>query len=145
MDSKSVLLLAAAVIAFASPSYSYDESCSRRAQQLKNAAEEYESAMFDYRGAKLSYENACDPWGGVSIRDESVCRPYGHERSSFESAQSNLKSARDELEDAIGRVSRSCGTTSDYEVQAIRRACQSKMAELKEKLDSCVAGVPKPK
>ncbi len=64
MDSKSVLLLAAAVIAFASPSYSYDESCSRRAQQLKNAAEEYESAMFDYRGAKLSYENACDPWGG---------------------------------------------------------------------------------
>ena len=145
MDSKSVLFLAAAVIAFASPSYSYDESCSKRAQQLKNAAEEYESAVPDYKSAKFSYESACDPRWGSSSRDESACGPHGHERSSFESAQSNLKSAQDELEDAIGRVSRSCGTTIDAEAQAIRRGCRSKIAELKEKLDSCESWLPKPK
>ena len=137
MDSKFVLLLAASVLAFASPSYSYDVSCSRHARQLTNAAEEYESAASDFKSAKFSYEGACDRDVGYSKHDEGACGPSGYHRSSLESAQSNVKRARDKLEDAIGGVSGSCGTTPDSNVQAVRRACQSKMVELKEKLDSC--------
>ncbi len=150
-------VLPAAALAFASPSYAYDSSCANRAKKLKSAAEAYEDAQAeheraksDYESAKDSFQSACAPGYGYSRDNEGACAAYGYERNTLESAQRDLESAKSQLnyarldlEQAIGGVSRSCGTDSATEV--IRRACQSAMADLQEKLDSCESKLPEPK
>lgn len=74
----------------------YTDSCGLYAQMLWSAADGYESA-------KSSYESACDPYFEYSKGNESACGSYGYERTSYDSAKS-------ELESALSNVSIFCGT-----------------------------------
>ena len=100
-------------------SVAYEESCGMYAQFLWSAADEYESA-------KSSYESACSPYYGYSKDDESACGSYGYERSHYESA-------RDELKSAIQNVGIFCGV-SDAMLQALRAVYEKKIHDLKAKL-----------
>ncbi len=156
MDLRPLLLLPAATLAFASPSYAYDASCANRAKKLKSAAETYEDARAEhertssgYESAKDSFQRACHPGWGYSRNDEGACGSHGYERDTLESAQRDLERAKSQLdyarlalERAMGAVSRSCGT--DSAAEAIRRACKSAMTELQEKLDSCESRLLEP-
>jgi hypothetical protein len=73
----------------------YTDSCARYAKKLSYAADEFDSA-------KSNYESSCDPYYGFMKDDESACGPFGYERSSLESAAS-------ELEYALDKVNRYCG------------------------------------
>ena len=124
------LIFASALVTFAlCPGVlsAYDYTCSSKARKLRNAADEYDSALSAYENtksshedARYSYESACDRSQGHSRYNENTCGPYGYESSALESATFDLESARSSFESAssalgyeMSRVSRSCGDIGD--------------------------------
>lgn len=98
----------------------YTDSCARYAKKLYRAADEFDSA-------KSNLESACNPYYGYNKDDESACGTYGYERSGFESAAS-------ELEYALGKVSRFCGTCQNP-CQGIVKAAGMKSKKLEATID----------
>ena len=96
------------------------------AQMLWSAADSYESA-------KSSYKSACDPYYGYSKDDESACGRYGYERSSYESAVS-------ELESGLRNVALFCGPcdgileTFIRESMKNRRKLEAEISQLQKDL-----------
>jgi len=91
------------------------------------------SAADGYESAKSSYESACDPYFGYSKENKSACGSYGYERTSYDSAKS-------ELESALSNVSMFCGT-GDQLIKPMLRAFKkqaknlnSEISHLKDKI-----------
>ena len=137
-----VLLLLVILTIPSTAALSYDYTCSRDAKRLKNAADDLESAVSEYESAKSSYESACNAEYGYSNDDESACGSYGYERSSYEDALERLKSAEDELEYALDRVNRTCGSRS-RSLDPMTQACLTELSNVKSQLGSCISGKAK--
>lgn len=98
----------------------YTDSCALYAQLLWSAAENFDSA-------KSGFESACDPYIGYSKGDEAACGSYGYERSSYESAKS-------ELEDALNNVALFCGPCEGI-LSSVRRSSMKNCKNLESEID----------
>ena len=139
MSIRATLALASFLgVAWAFPAWAVDYRCSREAKNLRYAADEYESAVSDLESAKDSYESACNPDYGYSSDDTSACGRYGYERSEYESALENLRSAIRELTAAYDSVARRC-EPPDYQRNSVASSCLLALSETKKELSECKA------
>ncbi len=132
----AIMLILVSVVA--SPAWSYDYRCPRGARDLNYAAENYESALSEYEDAVSSYESACESGYGYSNDDESACGPYGYERTAYEDAVENLRSAESDLEDAYENVRRRCNPP-DSNADSTVIACMVQLSKASKELSTCLS------
>lgn len=122
----------------ASIAWPYDSRCPRYAKYLKDAADDYESALSEYEDAKSNFESACDSSFGYSSHDVSACGRNGYERSAYQQASEDLRTAQEELKNALGSANYSCRSHSQS-TDPMNQACLIELAKTKDALRHCDA------